>query len=211
MSKVNSIDDLVRDLTPVRPVKPARGMAVLLLACLAAAAATALAFGVRSDLSALAPTGILVLRSGLLLLVGLAAGWAVITSASPAIGRRQEGWRWALAAGALAPATSLILSLQGGFPANVLTARSAGLCLVVSLIAAVAIGAALVFWLKRGAVTELHRAGWLVGLAAGALGTFAYSLHCPSETIHYAAVWYSLTVAVSALIGRLITPRLLRW
>lgn len=211
MSKAHGIDDLIRDLTPVQRMRPQAGMAVLLTACLMAAALTVLLFGARADLSALAPSGILILRSGLLLLVGLAAGWAVIASASPAIGRRQEGWRWALAAAALAPATSLMLSLQGGFPMGVLTAGSAALCLAVSLVAALSIGAALVVWLRQGAVTELPRAGWLVGLTAGALGTFAYSLHCPSETIHYAAVWYTLTVATSALLGRLITPRLLRW
>ena len=74
-----------------------------------------------------------------------------------------------------------------------------------------AIGGALTLWLRQGAVTDLRRAGWLVGLGAGAFGTFAYSLHCPSDSVHYIALWYSLALALCAAIGRLAVPRLLRW
>lgn len=72
-------------------------------------------------------------------------------------------------------------------------------------------GCALALWLRRGAVIDLARAGWLVGLAAGAFGTLAYCLHCPSASIHYIALWYSLAAALCAVVGRLSVPRLLRW
>ena len=73
------------------------------------------------------------------------------------------------------------------------------------------IGAALTGWLRRGAPVALARTGWLVGLAAGAFGTFAYSLHCPSLTVEYIGVWYTAAVGLCALIGRLVVPGLVRW
>jgi len=208
----SDIDRLVADLKPVRRLSPAGGFLIVGLATLAAVGATALGFGLRPDVAALRPAEIVLLRSGALLLIGLATAAAVIASARPGVGARQEGWRWALAAGALFPATSLLLSLGGsGFPAYVLTAESVPYCLGISLTSALVIGAGLIGWLRCGAVTELARAGWLTGLAAGAFGTFAYNLYCPSMTVHYAAIWYVVTVGASAALGRLIVPRLLRW
>ncbi|MBU6207998.1 MAG: DUF1109 family protein, partial [Alphaproteobacteria bacterium] len=55
------------------------------------------------------------------------------------------------------------------------------------------------------------RAGWLVGLASGSFGTFAYSLNCPSNSIYYIGLIYSLAVGVCAVTGRLIVPRIIRW
>jgi hypothetical protein len=39
----------------------------------------------------------------------------------------------------------------------------------------------------------------------------AYSLTCPSNSIAYAGLWYSLAVLGTAVICRLAVPRLLRW
>ena len=53
--------------------------------------------------------------------------------------------------------------------------------------------------------------GWLVGLASGSFGAFAYGLHCVSITVFYVGLWYTGAVALCALLGRLIVPRLIRW
>lgn len=220
MSKANrvmntsteTIDSLVAGLVPVRRVRRRGGFLVLLAGVLLALAVTAPIFGLRPDVLMLRPAEIVMLRSGTLLLMGVAAAWAVIASASPGVGSRRDGWRWALAAGLLFPATSLVLSMQGaGFPGWVLTASSAPWCLGISLSSALAIGGFLTAWLRRGAVTEPARAGWLAGLAAGSLGTFVYNLGCPSNSVHYAALWYGLAVVIAAVAGRLIVPRFLRW
>lgn len=206
------IEDLVADLQPVRRQSARVGFLLIAGGMVVALLATGFGFGFRPDVLALRPAEIVLLRSGALLLVGLASAVAVIASARPGVGSRREGWRWALAAAALFPLTSLALTLSGqAFPTWILTSRSAAYCVGISLAAALVIGAPLVLWLRRGAVTERTRAGWLTGLTAGALGVFVYSLACPSTTIHYAAVWYTLTVAAAALLGRLIVPRLLRW
>ncbi|KPP92923.1 hypothetical protein SAMN04515621_2730 [Erythrobacter sp. HL-111] len=206
------IDDLVADLAPVRRVRKRTGLLLVAAATLLAFAVTAPLFGLRPDLVALEPAEIVLLRSGTLLLMGAAAALAVTASASPGVGSRREGWRWALGAALLFPVTSLALTLGGApFPVAILTAGSVPYCLGISLSSALAIGGVLTLWLRRGAVTERRRAGWLTGLAAGALGTFVYNLGCPSDSVHYVALWYGLAVASAAFLGRLAVPRMLRW
>lgn len=206
------IDALVADLQPVQPVEPRRGVALVLAATTVCVVAVWLKSGLRVDIAAGNPAPIVLIRSGTLLLLGFAALAAVITSARPGVGRGSHGWRWALAAAALFPLTSVILSLlNGGFPESDLYSSSGPWCLKMSGGSGLLIGGALTFWLRQGAPTALHRSGWLVGLAAGSFGAFAYSLHCPSNTVTYVGLWYSLAVAICALAGRLIVPRLIRW
>lgn len=208
----NPIDALVADLAPVRRVTPRTGVLVVLGGVLLELAVTVPIFGLRPDVAAFQPREIVLLRSGALLLMGMAAAWAVIAASSPGVGTRRDGWRWAVGAGLLFPATSLLLSLGGaGFPGGVLTASSAKWCLGISLSSALVIGALLTAWLRRGAVTEANRVGGLTGLAAGSLGTFVYSLHCPSNSVHYAALWYGLVVVIAVVAGRVFVPRFLRW
>ena len=69
----------------------------------------------------------------------------------------------------------------------------------------------MVLHLRRGAPTSPERAGWLTGLAAGGLGAFAYSFHCPDNSIIYIGFWYSLAVGICAVLGRMLLPRLIRW
>jgi len=222
MSKANSvmsspatnrqIDRLVADLVPVSRIRARTGLLIVAAAMLLAFMVTVPIFGVRPDVAALRPAEMVLLRSGALLLMGVAAAWAVIASSSPGVGSRRDGWRWALAAALLFPATSLALVLGGTpFPDGVLHASSAPWCLGISLASALTIGSMLTAWLRRGAVTELNRAGWLTGLAAGGLGTFVYNLGCASNSVHYVALWYGLAVGISAVAGRLLVPRALRW
>jgi hypothetical protein len=211
MKDARTIDMLVAELRPVRRVRSLDGYLAVAGACAAAIACTALFMGLRSDMS-MQPALIVIMRSGLLLLLGAATTAAVVASARPSIGTRREGWRWALGAALLLPVASAILSLREGIvPEDFLYLDSGSVCLAVSLAGALIVGAALMVWLRQGAVTKTRRAGWLVGLAAGAFGTFAYNLYCPSSTVHYAAIWYSLAVLVSAIAGRVAAPRLLRW
>lgn len=206
------LDAMIDELTPVRRIAPMRGLAIALGVAAAVTLAVAAGVGLRPDVAAWRPDEMVVLRGGALLLLGIATIATVAASARPAIGPQRTGWRWALAAMALFPLSSLALLIGGeAFPAAVLTAETARYCIGISVGGGLAIGGALTLWLRQGAVTDLRRAGWLVGLGAGAFGTFAYSLHCPSDSVHYIALWYSLALALCAAIGRLAVPRLLRW
>lgn len=68
------------------------------------------------------------------------------------------------------------------------------------------------FWAVRGlAPTRLRAAGFACGLLAGAVGAAAYSLACPESSAAFVAIWYSLGIAMTALLGAALGPRFLRW
>ncbi|MCU0728909.1 MAG: DUF1109 domain-containing protein [Sphingopyxis sp.] len=204
-------DSLVDDLQPVRPMRRWHGAVVITALLLLLSLAVSVLLGVRADLSMLRPSSLFLLRSAMLLLVGVATASAVTAAIRPGVGQRQQGWGWALIAAAMIPLASLVLILQHGLPVAEIFANSAVWCLGVSLAGAALIAAALVSWLRRGAVTQPRRTGMLVGISAGAFGTLAYNLYCPSNSIHYAAIWYGLVLVISAIAGRVVLPRFLRW
>jgi hypothetical protein len=68
------------------------------------------------------------------------------------------------------------------------------------------------FWALRGlAPTRPRLAGAAAGFFAGALGAMAYSLSCDETAFTFVAVWYTTGMVISALLGALLGPRLLRW
>lgn len=64
---------------------------------------------------------------------------------------------------------------------------------------------------RRLAPTRLRAAGATAGLTAGAWSATLYCLHCPEVTAIFVLTWYTLGIALAALLGALIGPRLLRW
>jgi hypothetical protein len=209
---LDMIDNLVADLKPVHVVSSREGFAVAAAATCFAVLMVALLYGLRSDIVQGAPNPIVVVRSGMLLVLGVAALSAVITSARPGIGQRSTGWRWALAAAALFPVTSAVLAMANMPEAvEAVSSSNAIWCLMISTVSGTFIGGLLTGWLRQGAPTSINRTAWLVGLAAGSFGTFAYGLHCPSTTVYYIGLWYSLAILLSAIGARLIVPRFIRW
>jgi len=84
-------------------------------------------------------------------------------------------------------------------------------CLLCIPLFAVGPFAALIWALRKGAPTNLRRAGAIAGLVAGALGATAYAFHCPDDSVPFIAIWYGTLVALCGAIGALLGPRLLRW
>ncbi|WP_417620637.1 NrsF family protein [Parasphingorhabdus sp.] len=207
----NLIDKLVDDLEPVRTLNPKSGLAIACGLALSAAVAVAAMLGVRHDLKIGMVDEMFFLRSGVLLMLGLATAIAVTNMARPGVGKLNRGWIWALVTAGLFPLTTAIMSMINMPPVESLRPMEGLKCLTVSGIAALAIGSGLTWWLRRGAPTSPERAGWLVGVASGALGAMAYNLHCPFNDIYYIGLWFTIPVIVSAVIGRLIIPRLIRW
>ena len=54
-------------------------------------------------------------------------------------------------------------------------------------------------------------AGLCAGLVAGGLGAWAYAFYCGETGMIYMAVWYSLGMAMTALLGAVIGKFTLRW
>jgi hypothetical protein len=61
------------------------------------------------------------------------------------------------------------------------------------------------------APTRLRETGAVIGLAAGGAGAFAYAWHCTETGAPFLAVWYTVGIALAALLGWLAGPRVLRW
>ena len=71
---------------------------------------------------------------------------------------------------------------------------------------------ALSIWaVRKGAPTNLSRAGAFAGLIAGGVSATAYALHCRDDSLPFIAVWYGGTIVLCTLAGALLGPRLLRW
>ena len=211
LPKSQLIDSLVADLAPVTPMRSGPATARTAAAVLASVAVIALSLGLRDHVSAL-----FLLSAGLFLVLGIAAALTLIAMARPQVGSDRTGWNsswgWAAAMAALLPATTLVLGLSHLSSAWAESEPRAGLlCLAMGLLAGLASAAVLIAWLRRGAPTSPERAGWVVGIAAGSLGMFAFSLYCPEDGIYHIGLWHSAAVIAAALLGRLIVPRLIRW
>ena len=205
------IEGLVEDLEPVRTLKPKSGLAIVGLITLIAAITVAATLGIRNDLMIGMADEMFFLRSGVLLMLGIATAMTVVNMARPGVGKLSRGWIWALFTAALFPVTAAIMSAINMPPAEALRPMQGLKCLIVSTMAALAIGSGLTLWLRQGAPTSPERAGWLVGIASGALGAAAYNIHCPFNDIYYVGLWFTIPVIVSAIIGRLLVPHLIRW
>ncbi len=210
MNSVN-YDQMVADLTPVRPLRPAH--ALMLPVGVAAFIATAIGmlFGPRADLLVLDPHPMFLIRAGVLLLLGLVTGLAAARMASPAVSRAGSSWLWVLAVAGLFPLGALVALAGGNTAMAALFIPSALQCLTMSIVGGAAVAVPMVLWLRRGAPTSPTRASWLTGVAAGSMGAFAYGFHCPYNDIAYIGVWYTLSVAAVALLARLVIPHLIRW
>jgi hypothetical protein len=198
---------LVDELEPVKPLKWQNAVLLPLLLVLAGIGVVASMKGMRPDLLSGNPHPMFLLRSGMLLLLGGVCGTTLLAMASPGVGRQGNGWKTAVAAALLFPLAAAILAMTG----QRLETVSGLTCLGFSLLTGSATAVPMVLWLRKGAPVSLERAGWLTGLAAGGLGAFAYGFHCPFNSIIYIGFWYSLAVALCAVIGRLVVPKLIRW
>jgi hypothetical protein len=212
MTAKSTIDNLVDDLTPVKPMKNRDGLLLTLSVAAILAAIVVMVSGLRDDIIMGMPHPMFFLRGGALVMLGVASSYAVISMSQPAVGNSFKGWVWVLFAALLFPATALVMGMLAVPDNTSIFVPSQGiLCLATSVITGTGIAAMQVLWLRRGAPVALDRVGWLVGVSSGALGAAGYSLHCPFNSIFYVGLWYSLAVGICAVLGRLIVPRLIRW
>ncbi|OHD09946.1 DUF1109 domain-containing protein [Sphingopyxis sp. RIFCSPHIGHO2_12_FULL_65_19] len=207
------IDDLAGDLAPVRPRRVARGSLWVAAGWGAGAAALFWLSGVRHDLAG----GIMMpplplLAFWLVVALGFAAAWSALRMGLPGVGRDYSGWRWAGLAALALPLSALVMALGDGHAAMEAARPENGLgCMVEGVFAGLGVGAALFAWLKAGAPTSPARAGWVIGIAAGAAGATIVALHCASNDMIHIALWHGLAVALSGIAGRVLLTPLLRW
>ena len=166
--------------------------------------------GVRLDAALLMPLfWVKVLLPFSMTVAGL---WITVLLSRPGIdvGRAWIALCFPLAAVWLAAVVILLASPAAGRPELVLghTWRTCSLYIVELS----SLPLLVLLWAMRGlASTRPVATGVTIGLLAGAIGTLAYCFRCPETAVPFWATWYSLGMAVPALIGGLVGRWTLRW
>jgi hypothetical protein len=208
-------EDLIKSLVSshrqVRPFSAIPGLFITIAVTSVAILACHILYGIRTDLITGNPGDDLIIKAGLLLVLGSAAFSATLSMARPGIGKYVNGWLWVAMIAGLFPAYAVYLALAGQFPMWVLSESSGIRCFITSFVFGVAIASGLIFWLRSAAPVRLNRIGWSIGVTSGAFATMAYSLTCPNNGIAYAGVWYTLAIIATALLCRIVVPPLIRW
>ncbi len=217
MEKFSNRDDLIaamtEDLKPVRRVNRWQGLALIGFATLVASAASIARFDWWDGLLTGEASGYFLITHGLLLTLGIASTVALVASSSPRVGAKAEAPFWGAIMLAILP-IGAIISLASGHGDHAhegLNDPVAFLCTTSSLMAGALVLVASVLWLRRGAPVSIERSAWLAGLSAGTLGTLAYGITCPLDTFSHVGLWHIAPVILSAVIGRLVVPPLIRW
>lgn len=206
------IDSLVGDLKPVAPLRQRTGMARALLALAIGAFLVVASFGLRPDLRGGHLDPMFLLPAGLFLVLALATAWAAIDMARPFVGTRRDGWAWTALMAAVLPGAALGVIASEWLRGQQVVVDHRGIyCLSFGMTAGLLTACALALWLKRGAPASPAKAGLYTGVAAGAAGIFAISLHCPHTDLIHIGIWHGGAVVLSGLAGRLILPRFFAW
>ncbi|CAH0495252.1 NrsF family protein [Novosphingobium sp. CECT 9465] len=206
------IDSLVDDLAPVRSLRQSDGGILVCIAAVLTGTIVVALNGLNDDILEGRISAPFLLANGLLLVLGLAASVSTVTMALPRVGARHEGPRWAMIATAVFPASAIaMLVLHFTSWPKLPDLVHGWRCFAEATMASLLIAGALIFWLRRGAPVSLPTAGLHLGVAATALGTFAFGLTCPQDTISHLGVWHAAPVVLGGVVGRTIGPRLLRW
>ena len=206
------IQQLAGDLQPVRPLRREYGRILVFTALAATVALAAVLFRGAADPAASLSAPYFVMTNGLLLLLGLASSFSVVSMALPRVGAEHEAPKWAMATVALLPLAAIGVALAGDIGAGASLVRSHDLaCFGFGSLFATITAATLFYWLRRGAPVSPEKAGLFLGVAAGAMGSFAYGLFCPVLSIAHLGIWHVLPVALWAVAGRLAVPSLVRW
>ena len=203
------IDELAADSVPVTPMRKGRGIAQALAAFAVTVVIVLVLLGARDGLLQGEFSVFFVVTNLLLLLLGTACTLAVVAMASPRVGAEHDGPRWAMVMAAVIPVAGVVA--LAGHAGPVPYHWDEPLCVLFGLIAAIVAGSVQYRWLKRGAPVSPERAGLLLGTGAGALGTVAYGLSCPFNSVVHLGLWHAAPVVIAALFGRFVLSRFLRW
>ena len=210
-------DDLIKVLAAAQGRQPrgrpwaamSASLAAGLVATLMLMAAT---LGIRPALAASLTDPVAWLKLGFSVLVLLAAGKAAWRLSLPG-----KGWSGAgvvlLVVFAVVACWALVdlASRPVAEWAPCIVGRDWLTCLVAIPLLALPPMLAMGLAMRRLAPTRLDLAGTLLGLASGGAAAFAFTLYCQDDTASFVAVWYGLALGASALLGRVLGPKLLRW
>ncbi len=213
MNDEQLIRALVRDHRPVARSALVRRLAASAAVGLAAAIALVIHFtGLRHDLGSALGTFPFWMKWAYVGLLGVGALVGIEKVARP--DTTGLHWLWLLAlpvGGIVVLAAWQALSAPPGAWSMQWMGKSWDSCPTTIATLSLPVFIGMIFAFRRFAPVRLRLAGFLAGLASGGLSAFAYALHCPETSAVFVAIWYSAGIAIPAIIGALLGPRLLRW
>ncbi|PZO01431.1 MAG: anti-sigma F factor [Hyphomicrobiales bacterium] len=204
---------LAADAQRVDTASLTRATGLIALAGLAVTScAILLMFGARADLAVAMATAPVLAK---LTLGASVAGFSLVAfQRSLRPGRATVGALWFVMlplAAVFAWALATLAGQPAGEWAGPILGRSWRACLISVTLYAMLPFAALLALARFGAPVKPRLTGIAAGLGAAGLATVAYALHCPEDALPFIASWYPLAMGISATIGAVAAPRLLRW
>ncbi len=205
------IDALARDPAPP-PAPPApRRMAFALGAGLLLGVVLLVTFfGMRPDIGAAQmPVMMKAMFSA------LAASVAVPVLLQLAKPGRPLGWRIAAVGGFVLLSAGIVgVALIGGDPTERFQLWMAGAfpwCVAIIPLLAAPTALLLTRLLRDLAPTDLRASGAALGAVSGGIGAMVYAMYCPVDSVAWVVTWYSVAIALCAVLGAFAGARLLRW
>ena len=204
---------LAADAAPVPPRAASRRLALALAVALPVSLAVMLAaYGVRRDLGVAMGWPMFWVKVLFPACMALAAFVAVQRLARPGV---RVGAAWLALVAPVALVWVLALAVWIGAseaqrPA-MLWGVSWRICAGSIVLMAAPVFVAAMGVLRSMAPTRPALAGAAAGVLAGGVGASVYALHCMELSAPFLAVWYVGSIALVALLGAALGPRLLRW
>ena len=208
----NLIDTLVSDLTPVRPhALRLRLAAIVAIGVVGAAFALIASLGLRSGVHHVTTVAFLVkfsytaiLMSSLVIALDRVARpegsvvamiWTAVTT---------------IVITAILGVVQLIISPTESYPGLIL-GFSALICPFLIFGFSLPAFLANIWFLRRAAPMDAGLAGFVAGACAGATGAWVYSWACTENGIPFIAIWYTVGILLSAVLGLFVGRLSLRW
>lgn len=207
------IDNLVDDLSPVKPFETKNLFLIAITSFVIVLAIVIVKYGMREDFDAALLSGAIAFKNGSLALGVLASIFAIDALSRP-IEKKLN-------------LTIVIFGIVGFFifykimghvfandfikEITNINFGGASACLSVILLGGIAVFAILWnFWLKKTASIHPRLIGAFTGAASGLISAFAYSFHCNMDGVFYFLICYWLPILSLATLGA-ITGNRLRW
>jgi hypothetical protein len=211
-------DELINTLVADHAVQPrpkpvGHGLVMAIIGGLAISGALfALTLGVRPDIVSALGTWRFDLKLSVNLVLMIAATWVALRLSSPTT-KPLSAMRPLLVPALLLLAAAMYELVT--VPASAWPSRAMGvngvMCLASIIFLSVLPLTATVYALRQGAPTSPAVMGAVGGLLAGALGATVFAMHCTNDSPLFVAIWYTLAIGLTAIVGLLVGQYVLRW
>ncbi len=210
-------DDLIAALALDAPATPPRGIERDLMLWMIPAGLLALCgvvfwLGLRPDLPIAVTGPTFWAKAAYTLALGVGGFWLLERLGRPGSSARQP----LILLGAVlilvaALAVFELVAMPAGDRMSAMIGQSWRVCPRNILVLSAAAAPFVFFAARRFAPTRPIFAGAAAGLLTAGLAATLYGLHCPEHTAAFVAIWYTLGMAVSAIVGAFIGRFAFRW